>query len=317
MQVHPDIAALRGDPASQRRSRDHLGKVLADWHQQEAVAAFRRECEGFASGGAVSGFPALAALMGDRDTAREFVDAFAHPFIAALRAEPLGEAPFRHNTGEGFARIQLLQSGGVTLSLCVYEPMNWKQAPETVRFVDCESHEIVVSGAARGRAYRFLELGQGIAACDRRWQSGDRIERKPMEHARHVLQVEKSMLVLQLTRAPRSPGPSCEYRLSDGALVRETSGDKRASEQVMALGVLGAMGAATAIAPIRDFARQDEHDRDARWEAIRQLLALDSAAGVAVLNQLAEESADILSRPAAKLREQLIGAYPQLQAVTA
>jgi hypothetical protein len=85
----------------------------------------------------------------------------------------------------------------------------------------------------------------------------------------------------------------------------------------MALGVLGAMGAATAIAPIRDFARQDEHDRDARWEAIRQLLALDSAAGVAVLNQLAEESADILSRPAAKLREQLIGAYPQLQAVTA
>ena len=125
------------------------------------------------------------------------------------------------------------------------------------------------------------------------------------------------MLVLQLTRAPQAPRPSCEYRLSDGALVRESSGDKGASEQVMALGVLGAMGAATALAPIADFARQDGHDRDARWEAVRQLLALDSTAGFALLSQLAERGADTLSRPAARLREQLIAAYPQLQTVAA
>ncbi len=255
--------------------------------------------------------------MGDRDTAPKFVAAFVQPFIAALRAEPLGEIPFRHNTGEGFARIQLLQSGGVTLSLCVYEPMHWNQTPETVRFVDCESHEIVISGAARGRAYRLSGRAHGFSAWNRDWQSGDRIERKPMEHSRHVLHVEKSMLVLQLTRAAQAPRPSCEYRLNDGALVRETSGDKRASEQFMALGLLGAMGAASARAPIRDFARHAAHDRDARWEAVRQLLALDSAAGFALLNQLAEMSADVLSRPAAKLRKQLISAYPQLQAVTA
>lgn len=316
MHVHPDIAALRSDRASQRRLQERMTAASDAWHKLEPVAAVRRELAayaGYAGNGTLGDHPALMALIEDHGAAQEFVAAYFQTFIPALRANPLGEAPFRHNSSPGFVRVRLLQSGGAMLSLCAYEQVQWNDATQTVQFADCESHEIVISGAARGRTYRRTGGTGAIATSEQRWRAGDRIVRLPLSQTRLVLQVEQSLLVLQLSRAPNRPRPSREYRLSDGALVRETSGDKRASEQVMALGVLGALGGDNVIAPIASFASDTDHDRDARWEAVRQLLALDSGRGFALLGTLAARTTDPLCEPAARLRDQLVTDHPQLR----
>jgi hypothetical protein len=55
--------------------------------------------------------------------------------------------------------------------------------------------------------------------------------------------------------------------------------------------------------------------RDLRWEAQRQVLALDAARGLAVLAALADDPADALAAPAATLQQQLRAVRPDLAAL--
>ncbi|MHA7818970.1 MAG: hypothetical protein ACX930_04910 [Erythrobacter sp.] len=312
MQVHSEIEALRSDPASQRRSADAMGAALATWHRQTEVTDLQRELATYSHGGELDECTALSLLLSDHVRARSFVVGFVRHFTAALRDEPLGEVPFRRSSSDGFSRVQLLRSGGAVLSICAYEPRIGESEPETVQFVDCASTEIVVSGTARVRTYR--REGGAVLRHHHEWRAGERLARRPGIHARHVLSVENSLLVLQLTRAPACPGPSLEIQLSDGAIVRRISGDKRASEQVMALAVLGALGDTESTGPIAAFARACDHDNDARWEAVRQSLALDARQGVDLLCELSQRTGDALSAPARALCEELERAHPVLRA---
>ena len=82
------------------------------------------------------------------------------------------------------------------------------------------------------------------------------------------------LLVLQLTRAALRPLPSREYALHDGRLIKTTSACKRTSQQLMALGVLGALAHRPALGWMR--------------------------AGMALLARLAARDDDALSQPAAQ-----------------
>ncbi len=62
---------------------------------------------------------------------------------------------------------------------------------------------------------------------------------------------------------------------------------------------------------VRDHAAQ----RDLRWEALRQVLALDALRGLALVGALAGDSADLLAGPAAALQQQLRAARPDLAAL--
>ncbi|WP_299191826.1 hypothetical protein [uncultured Erythrobacter sp.] len=312
MHVHPAVAALRLDPGSQRRSRARMEAAKCDWLASESeVAAALSAYDG---GGALVGYPALAVLMGEVDAAREFVDGFVRRFIAAQREATLGEVPLRHSSSAGFARLQLMQSGTAVLSLCVYEPVAEPKAAQTARFVDCELQEMVIAGSGRGRVHR-LELGDKaparISTFERQWRAGDHIVQQPLNEAREFVDVGQSLLVLQLSRTPKSPRPSREYRLDNGALMQQISGDKRASEQLMALSVLGALEHCEALGEMDSFARDPANDRDARWEALRQTLALDTGRGMELLASFGP--GDPLAHAAAELRAQLIASHPALQ----
>lgn len=308
MHIHRDIAALRSDFPAQRRLQAAFKRASDAWHLSEPVAEFRRALAGYADDGVLANHPTLANLVGNHAAAQGFADDFIVRFVAALRAEPLGEVPFGHSTGAGFSRMQLLNCDGATLSICAFEKRPEADPPQAVRFVDCETHEIILAGSAQGALYRRL----GTLTCeDREWRAGDVISCQAMTGSRHFQKVDTTLLVLQLTRKPVRPAPSIELRLTDGALLREVSGDKCASEQVMALCVLGALGSDPA--PLVQFARDTGHDREARWEALRQVLSIDSARGFALLCEIAGEQADTLARPAADLRAKLAADHPQLR----
>lgn len=316
MRVHPDIAALRGDPVAQRRARAAMEAALDGWERDTAVADIKRDFRAFASGTALADLPALASLLTDHSRARDFAAHLVSQFCHALRQERLGEVPFRHRSSEGYARLQIMQTRGAMLSLCVFEPLESATTAQTAQFLDCEMHEIVIAGRAHAMFYR-LDDAEGIAARKEVWEPGQRTTLHPLRDMRQIVRVEHSLLVIQLTRTPERPAPSREYRIADGALLQTVSGDKRASALVMALGVLGALGQARTLDAIVAFARNRAGDTEARWEAVRQVLAMDAGAGMALLGSLVHDGDDPLAQPATDLAAQLIAAHPQLRALEA
>lgn len=314
MHVHPDIAALRSDPALQRRARSKMDEALMAWRAKDEVRAIQRCMAELDQGTSFEQVPALRDLLTDLPTAQAFVDDMIEVFGAAMKAEPLGEVPFQHNSNRAYSRMQIAQAGHTVLSLAAYEPAK-PMKPDAIQFVDCTAFEIIIAGSAQGIYCERIETaGQVQILTERRsWSAGDRIERRALNQARQFVEVEQTLLVLQLSKAPQNPLPSCVYRLVDGELIQQASGDKRASEQLMALSVLGLLDRAEAPHVFRQFAAETEHDTEARWEAVRQLVATDAEAGLDLLDRLSRRQFDPLSDTAATLRDQLLSAHPILR----
>jgi hypothetical protein len=314
--IHPAIAALRSDRASQRSLQEPVLRAAEQWRQHREVHALAGDLAAYDAGAPLDACPVLARLLSDRTAATGFVHDWSERMVGAMRASPLAEVPYQHRCSSGFSTLRLLTHGTCSLSLSAYERRDDIVAGQSAVFVDRESVEIAINGAARGLVYalddRAGETRIVLRHCE--WQAGDVIVTGPRE-ARQFVDVAGSLLVLQLTRAPRQPEATREYRLADGALVRSASGDKNASRAMLALGVLGALESPPALDAMAQVALDQMREPDLRWEAVRQLLALDAAQGFALLGRLADDQHDPLSEPSRRLKHQLAAAYPQLVAL--
>ncbi len=308
MHVHPAIAALRSDPALQRRIQAAIDQVVSEWRERPSVAAVTRELYLFDQGTGLGALPALQLLMHDHSAARDWIRQFHDAVIESLREDALGEVPLRHMSSQSFARLQLMQIGGTTLSLCVYEPVADPIDPVSAQFTDCAAYEMVIAGEGVGLFHTLnaeADVTQRVRSTARAWRAGDHIARRPCCDTRTIVNVTQTMLVLQLGRVSKAPQPSREFLLEDNRLIQQASGDKRASEQVMALAVLGALDHRAGIGAMGRFALDTDHDADARWEAIRQILAMDTKRGIDLLHRLSVRESDTLALPAVKLMQQL------------
>lgn len=311
MQVHPAIATLRADPPLQRRATAAVEAALGRWRQCDHVSGVHGDLAQYAGGEDLERLPVLASLMAEHAVAAQFIGHLISAIIPALYEEPLAQVPLRQSYSTGYSRLLLWQEAGVTLSLSTYEPIASTVEPETAQFVDCERTELLVAGEATGWFYSLGDNGE-VNAIRKAWQAGDRIACHAKCESRQFVSVKRSVSLLQLTRAPMHPTPTLVYSLAHNALVQQSSGDKRASQQVMALGVLGALGSSAAIAPMIAFASDQSHDTTARWEAVRQVLALDASAGLDLLFELSSREADPLAHPARSLHCDLLQRQPEL-----
>ncbi|WP_296718294.1 hypothetical protein [Erythrobacter sp.] len=305
MHVHPAIAALRGHQAPQRR----VDTALARWRASPAAAAALEALAAYGAGAPLADLPALARLVRTPAAARDFAGDFIAPLVAALRAEPLAQLPLGYSAALGLARIRLAEHGRATLRLTVFAPTP-QSATSSALLEDCEAHEIVLAGAGRAALYRRTRLG--LASDEIECRPGTCINRNGAADARRITAVTRPLLVLQLTREAVHPEPSREYALPGGALLKSISACKRTSQQMMALGVLGALAHRPALDAIERLALDEAAMRDLRWEALRQLLGLDTARGVALLARLVARPDDSLGDPAAKLHRDLVAAHPGL-----
>lgn len=305
MIVHPLIAGLRSRPAPQPT----LDAALADWRSTPAASAMQAALAAFGAGAALDAVPDLARLLRDPATASGLAQGFIAPVMAALIAEPLAQLPLGHSATPGIARIRLASSGRANLALATYALRENRQ-PASVLFEDGEAHEIVIAGEGQALCHRLNTQGleSRAVAC----APGTRLARSGASEARQFVSVTRPLLVLQLVREAVSPEPSREVALSDGRLLQHISGSKQASQQMMALGVLGALEHRPALEPMERLARDTAATRDLRWEALRQVLGLDTARGLALLGALAAGSDDPLREPAARLLRDLLAAHPAL-----
>jgi hypothetical protein len=263
----------------------------------------------FGAGAALDAVPDLAQLLRDSAAASALAHDFIAPVMAALTAEPLAQLPLGHSAAPGIARIRLASSGRASLTLAAYALRENRQ-PASVLFEDGEAHELVIAGAGQALCHHLSGhvLESRAVAC----LPGTRLARGGASEARQFVAVTRPMLVLQLVREAVSPAPSREVSLTDGRLLQQISGSKQASQQMMALGVLGALEHRSALEPMAQLARDTEATRDLRWEALRQVLGLDTAQGLALLAELAVRGDDPLAPPAAQLRRDLLAAHPAL-----
>lgn len=305
MMVDPAIAGLRSEGAPQPR----LDAALARWRGLPEVASLRADLAAYGAGAALAGLPALARLLADHSAGSALAEGFIAALREALTAEPLAQIPLGHSTAPGMARLRLAESGRASLTLAVYAPRALRY-PASVLFEDGEAHELVLAGEGQGVHYRQTTGAPETTAfaCP----PGIRMVRKDAGEARQIIAVARPLLVLQLVREAEQPAPSREVAVADGALLKRISGCKRTSQQMMALGVLGALGHCPALGAMERMALDGAAERDLRWEALRQVLGLDTARGLAVLEALAARRGDALGAPAAKLRRDLAADHPEL-----
>ncbi|QUL39230.1 hypothetical protein [Erythrobacter sp. JK5] len=310
MHVHPAIAALRSDPASQRRTQAAMADTLRTWREASWQREIAADLARYAAGAVLTDCAAVSALLGDRGAACAFVAGWSAPLIEALNRYPLAEVPFGYRHTKGYSTVQLLSAGGATLGVSAYERQPGGAEPRTALFVDRESSELVLAGTARGASHRLVDDGT-VETSTETWRSGDRIAMH-YRRARQIVAVEGALLVLQLSRTPRTPRPTRQYRLADSCLLKVASGDRQASRDLMALAVIGAMEHPAGLAAMQQVCADGARDPDVRWEAVRQALALDPAGGFALLSGLAGCPTDPLFNPALRLRAQLAEAHPHL-----
>ncbi|MBD3729161.1 MAG: hypothetical protein IE933_05590 [Sphingomonadales bacterium] len=318
MRIGPILAALRRDPVAQRSDQQAIVDARDEWlasSQSRAVAA------GLAAYGAGSALPdsgELASLLSQQRRAGHFADRLMQVMVPALREARLGHVPFRHQYSGGYLILQLLMSGRAALSLAMIEGdrLHDRQAARSVCFSDGERHEIILAGQAQARIVRRSDCNgsKAVLSCERlHLRAGTTIalhgncETKLVDHVPHRL------VSLRLSRTPELPGPSREYRLSDGALIHQASGDLRESQLELAMAVLGKMGRRDAAPALAQRAMQgnDHH----RWQALRECLALDAGEGFAALDRIARDARDPLSPPALALRAQLLAKHPELERI--
>lgn len=313
MRIDPVIAALRSDPAPQRQAQAAMDAARCAWTDHAAVRLPLAQLAAYGKGDALAELPALSALMHDAASASAFVCGLTDIFGAVLRANPLGLAPFRHQTSDGLVTLELSRVGRAALSLMVYRPVV-KPGPQAVCLTSGDRHEICLRGEAQAvtvtataLSYQSAELVSAPVTIRRGWSAVFDNSRQ----GKLVTAVSRPLVILRLQRDLLQPRPAREYRLADGAMIHESAADRSDSRRELALALLGSMGRKDALPVIADAARcGPDH---VRWEAVRQGLALDSDAGFAVLSDIARNPADPLAAAAAALQAQLIETYPHFR----
>lgn len=317
MRIDPVLAQLRRDPAPQQAAQAALEACRDAWRAAPSTEPLLAELVAFGDGAALADCPLLDAALAEREQALGLLSGLFDPLTRALRDNPLGHVPFRHQYSGGIAVLQLASAGRATLSLLCYEASHdgARERVATVCFSGGERHELCLAGAARVRVFETRREEAARAWFDveeRVLRQGDRLRFAGTARTKIVDEPLGRLIVLRLARSEECPGAAREYRIADGALVHIASGDRAESRDEMAAAVLGAMGRADAAPVLAAMAREGTASDHLRWQALRQTLGVDTASGFATLTAIARDAGDALAVPAGALRASLVERHPQL-----
>lgn len=311
MRIDPRLRALREGGPARRDWRRELSAACEAWRADPRAASVLADLAGYGQGRPLGECPALARAIGDRGRALALVDALFVRLLPALRGDPLGQLPLRHYSGGGVSTLLLARKARAMLLLSAREAGETVQ--DSVSFGDGERRELVLAGEGEGRLARLTGPAPGqarLASGRLPLRAGVSLALDPSREALTVRRVARRLVSLRLVRAAAAPGPTREYRLSDGAFLRQASGDMRESRHELMLAVLGRMERKDAAPVMAEMARQGSDH--IRWQALRECLALDTETGFRALCAIAADAGDPLAGPAGALRAQLREAHPVL-----
>ena len=134
-------------PSSSDKAAQNVANIKAvrdAWLARPVTLTITDALKRYGAGQRLEACKALHSLVRDHQSAQAFVGSPLERILPVLRESPLAEAPFRFKVSPGLATLQLMQSGGATLSLVAYEPLPSAEASQTARLSDHEVHELVL-----------------------------------------------------------------------------------------------------------------------------------------------------------------------------
>jgi hypothetical protein len=313
--VHPAIAALRGNPSLQHAAQARLEAALSDWRLEFGLTALESELGEFAEGAMLGN--GLAALFGADDAqGRALVGGLVRSVSAALAEQPLGHLSLRHALDESAATLVLARSGAVALSLQVLGGVVLAERPlATIAvFQPAQSVARVLRGSGQARLVRTRATEGPLEVAPLALEMGLVLHCDGQREAMLIDKIDRPLLLLKLQRRSIAAAPARELDIASGAQLRQAASSPRDSRLELATALLGRMGRADAVPMLAAIALEPGSPQ-LRWHALRECLALDSAAGSAALSKIADQPADPLTAPAMALRAQLRSTHPELGAV--
>lgn len=311
------LASFRQDASEWERGQHDLAQRYADWQSLPDISPVLAAIERFGQGEALEKCGALAELFsGESSAAAQFVRSFTACGLAGLRDHPLGQLPLPHGTRTAAPALVLASSGRASLALAAYDGsvLDTMPPPKTAKFVPRETWIHVLDGSGTADLVLLrdeeVEAGRGVLhAGSIELQPGTVAYRYGRRQALQVRSARGNLVLLRLQRRFADLEPAREYSVPDGALVHQTAARAEDTLFELAVRLLGRMGRRDAVAPMVRIA-SGVADREAgeslRWQALREALALDSAAGLDLLAMLATSPGDPLAGPAAALRASLL-----------
>lgn len=314
MRIDPALAALTADPAPLFGA----GEAARRWSEHPAVAPVLVELAGYGESRVLADCPRLLQLGAGGEAAVRFARLAAAVATRHLAAAPLAAWPWRHFSNGVLHSVTLAAAGEASLSLALIDGAAWRAArdpaaPGLAAFQPGSLNAVVVAGAARGR---ILTNRSNDPACAR-------IEARPLALAqgtafaidgeREALALEEIdgvLLTLRLYRSPLCDTPARQYDIASGTLVHQAASGRADSQAELMMALLRAMERSDAAPTIAALARKGAPP--ARWQALRECLALDSATGFAALLEVAGQTDDPLCIPARKLADSLAAQHPAL-----
>ncbi len=310
MELRGPLASLRQNDSEWERGQHALSRALSAWRAEPAVAPVLSAMKRFGAGAPLEKCRALALLFqapGGR--AGAFTDSLVEAGLAALDGHPLGQLPLLHGTRDAAPMLVLARSGTATLALAAYDDASLAMlpAPRTARFRPFETWKRVLAGAGRQDHVVLVEDDGAGARLDMRevaLNAGEVCHHHGLREAVEVRRVAGAMAVLRLERQLEEDAPVREFRLADGALVHQASARKDDSRGELMLSLLGRMERIDAVPQMARVALGDGSDA-LRWQALCEVLALDAAAGMELLAQVAADPQNTLSTQAGGLLAKL------------
>jgi len=313
MHIDPQIGALRGDTAAQRAMSEAVVEVVAECRKDAGLAPVLRDLEAYGSGARLDDCPALTGVFANGGAVMSAIAPLVGRLVEVHRACPLAQLAFRHQSRPGFHFLQLAAKGRAAMGLALHDDQAVQDASTVATFPDSEWDEIVLAGAADIGLLEIRGEHRDHAVIDSRCRTigaGDRLSFAGAAKSRMVRRVHGRLLTLRLTRIAPRPRPTRQYDLATGRLVHRASGDRHESRDEMMMALLGRMRRKDA-APVLAALTRSGSDH-LRWQALRECLALDSAAGFTALDRIATDPTDDLAPEAGALRARLVEAHPQL-----
>ncbi|WP_448140584.1 HEAT repeat domain-containing protein [Sphingopyxis fribergensis] len=220
-----------------------------------------------------------------------------------LRADPFARPPLRPLGGGdgGPGSLILAERGAVRLSLQLWPFATLAPAPAPACAVFIPGHaalHILASGGASLHRHAVAvgadeDAGAFTAAAaapchslpPRALQQGETLRLDTARQAITLAGARADVLLLELTVQPPSPLPIRTYDVASGRLLHVSASRRDSSFRAMALTLLRHLGRDDAAALFA--AETKSEDFAARWNAMRELVALDSAAARPLLEAMA------------------------------
>ena len=319
MQLHDQIAALvRGEPLPRGEA---MADALAPWRAGRAGRVLA-DLDRMNAGAEAADCPDLMALFAPGgETGRGFVVDLISAIAGGFAAQPLSRLPLGNTATPGLGVLFFGRIGGAVLAISVFDGAHWRgDAPGHITaFQPTTIDEVVIAGTGCGTLVSIVgEDGPGAVTLARRAVTltpGTVITRDNRREELVLHRFAGQMVTLRLQRTSPGDGLVRDIDLDTGRVVHLSSADPGESRRQLMIALLGHMGRTTSAPVLAGLAGRVSASPGLRWQALRECLGLDTAAGFAALCAMAGDAADPLAGAAGALRAQLVEDHPVLEAI--